>query len=118
MNHFKIIGLRPVLPQTNEFPVDGLTHFEKVEAIQKALYNQDRWFYFYQGIKIAENYESIEMNSLAKTDYSLFSTDSVNISLCAVVGRNGSGKSGLVELLVRTLNKLTAGGTLIGHPRL
>ena len=105
---FRIIAIKAVRPQFDEFPVDAPKRYDKVESIQKVLYEADKWFYFYKGITIAENNANILMSSEAKKDYSLYDTDELKISLCAVVGRNGSGKSSIVELLVRTINNLAA----------
>ena len=79
-----------------------------MEAIQKALYDTDRWFYFYKGITIADDNASVVMTSEAKKDFSLYDSEELKINLCALVGRNGAGKSSLVELLVRTINNLAA----------
>lgn len=108
LNSFKIIGIRAVFPQLDEFSDNSPKHYEKVEAIQKVLYQTNTWFYFYGGITIAENNAFVEMSSEAKKDFSLYDTDNLKISLCAVVGKNGAGKSSLVELLVRTINNLAA----------
>lgn len=96
------------MPSWNEFPVNAPRYLDKVEAIQKALFDTDRWFYYYKGIDIADGNVSITMTSNAKKDYSLYDTDKLKISLCAVVGKNGAGKSSMVELLVRTINNLAA----------
>lgn len=107
-NSFRIIGIKAVWPQPEEFPMADARYYDKVESIQKALYGTDRWYYFYKGITIGDDYQMITMTPQAKQDYSLFDTDEMKISLCAVVGKNGSGKSSIVELLVRTINNLAA----------
>ena len=107
-NSFRIIGIKAALPRWNEFPQNAPRRSDKVEAIQKALYDTDRWFYFYKGITITEGNASVVMTSEAKKDFSLYDTKELKISLCAVVGRNGAGKSSMVELLVRTINNLAA----------
>ena len=107
-NSFRIIGIKAVWPQPEEFPVADAKYYDKVESIQKALYGTDRWYYFYKGITIGDDYQKITMTPQAKQDYSLFDTNEMKISLCAVVGKNGSGKSSIVELLVRTINNLAA----------
>ncbi len=107
-NSFRIIGIKAVMPFWNELPVNAPRYFDKVEAIQKALFDTDKWFYFYKGIDIADGNVSVTMTSIAKKDYSLYDTDQLKISLCAVVGKNGAGKSSMVELLVRTINNLAA----------
>lgn len=107
-NSFRIIGIKAVSPRSDEFPQGVARHMEKVEAIQKALYDTDRWFYFYKGIIVSEDQQRITMTKEAKADFSLYDSEGLKISLCAVVGRNGSGKSSMVELLVRTINNLAA----------
>lgn len=96
------------MPHMDEFPVNAPRHYEKVEAIQKALYDTDRWLYFHKGITITDRNEKVIMTSEAKKDFSIYDTDELKISLCAVVGRNGAGKSSMVELLVRTINNMAA----------
>ena len=95
-------------PHIDEFPENSPRHYEKVEAIQKVLYNTDKWYYFYKGISISENNFQVVMTSEAKKDFSLYDAKGLKISLCAVVGKNGAGKSSIVELLVRTINNLAA----------
>lgn len=112
-NSFRIIGVKAVLPNLEEFPINVAKQYEKVEAIQKVLYGTNRWFYFYKGITVNENDTEIKMSQQAKWDYSFYDTDTMKISICAVVGRNGSGKSAIVELLVRTINNLAA--SLLGE---
>ena len=115
INSFKIIGIKAVRPRPDECPENSTKHYEKVEAIQKVLYDTDKWFYFYKGITISENNSQVEITSEAKKDFSLYDTDELKISLCAVVGRNGAGKSSIVELLVRTINTLAAAMLVAGY---
>lgn len=39
INSFKIIALKAVRPRLDEFPENNARHYEKVEAIQKVLYD-------------------------------------------------------------------------------
>ena len=107
-NSFRIIGIKAVHPHIDELPENSPRHYEKVEAIQKVLYNSDKWYYFYKGISISGNNSQVVMTSEAKKDFSLYDIKGLKISLCAVVGRNGAGKSSIVDLLVRTINNLAA----------
>lgn len=102
-NSFRIIGIKAVSPHIDEFLRNST---DKVEAIQKVLYGTNKWYYFYKGISISADNSQVEMTSEAKKDFSLFDAKGLKISLCAVVGRNGTGKSTIVELLVRTINNL------------
>ena len=107
-NSFRIISIKAVHPTKDELPVDSPKHYDKVEAIQKVLYNSNKWYYFYEGISISENNTQVEMTSEAKKDFSLYDAKGLKISLCAIVGRNGAGKSSIVELLIRAINNLAA----------
>lgn len=108
MNHFTIIGIRPLSPDSNDLVCE-----EKARAIQKALWKKNYWHYFYHGYKIAENNESVELTYEALRDFSLYDTENLKVSVSAIVGKNGSGKSSLVDLLIRMINNLSA--TLLGE---
>lgn len=102
--HFKIIGLRPITPINGDFELSC-----KVQSIHKALFPGDEWLYVYQGYEVSEDLSYVTLKSYEqKRDFSIYDTDSLKISISAVVGRNGAGKSSFVELLIRAINNLTA----------
>lgn len=68
-NSFRIIGIKAVYPNINELPENSPRHYEKVEAIQKVLFNTNKWYYFHKGIYISENNTQVEMTSAAKKDF-------------------------------------------------
>ena len=103
-SHFKIIGLRPTSPHIEDFKV-----CEKAQNIHKALVGIDEWLNVYEGYKVSGDYSCIQLSSLKqRLDYSLYDTDYLKVTVGAIVGRNGAGKSSFVELLVRVINNLTA----------
>ena len=103
-SHFKIIGLRPTSPHIEDFEV-----CEKAQNIHKALVGIDEWLNVYEGYKVSGDYSCIQLSSLKqRLDYSLYDTDYLKVTVGAIVGRNGAGKSSFVELLVRVINNLTA----------
>ncbi len=103
-SHFKIIGLRPTSPLVEDFE-----SYEKAQAIHKALIGLDEWHSIYAGYKVSDDYTNIQLSSIKqKLDYSLYDTNSLKVTVGAIVGRNGAGKSSFVELLVRVINNLTA----------
>ena len=105
MNHFCIIGIRPLSPiNAEENPVC----IEHAHAIQKALWQKNNWHYFYQGYNIEDNLEYVDLTHEALRDFSLYDTDTLKVSVCAVVGKNGSGKSSMIDLLIRMINNLSA----------
>lgn len=62
----------------------------------------------YHGYSIAEDNSFIEVTNEALKDYSLYDTNDLKISISAIVGKNGSGKSSLVDLFIRMINNLSA----------
>ena len=105
MNHFCIIGIHPLLPSLG----DGDSNYaDKAEAIQKALWGKNEWLYFYKGYSIADDGSYIEVSSEALRDFSFYDIDKMKVSVCAIVGKNGSGKSRTVDLMIRIRNNLSA----------
>lgn len=102
----KIIGIR-------FYPYFGVNLDEERRArcIQKSLYGREDWFYFYKGFHVEEKAGVVEEVSV---DYDAFDSDfmlygkegRVQLSLSAIVGQNGTGKSTIVDSMVRLVNNL------------
>lgn len=105
MNHFNIIGIRPLMPSVGD---GNPIYVDKAEAIQKALWGKNEWLYFYKGYSVADDGSYIEVSLEALRDFSFYDTDGMKVSVCAIVGKNGSGKSSTVDLLIRMINNLSA----------
>lgn len=102
-NHdFKIIAVKAIKPDTQNEEV-----LEKVRAIQKALYGNNEWLYLYQGYDIKEDEGIIIVDKLMMDPVPLYGDDKMWVNICAVVGKNGAGKSSLVDLLIRVINNLS-----------
>ena len=102
-NHdFKIIAVKAIKPDTQNEEV-----LEKVRAIQKALYGNNEWLYLYQGYDIKEDEGIIIVDKLMMDPVPLYGDDKMWMNICAVVGKNGAGKSSLVDLLIRVINNLS-----------
>lgn len=106
----KLIGVR-------FYPYDGDNRDAECKAhcIQKSLYGSSQWFYFNKGFRIKENNDGIteiEVNEDAfDSNYLLYSDtehDGINIGISAIVGANGTGKSTLIDTIVRLINNMSA----------
>lgn len=106
----KLIGVR-------FYPYDGDNGEaeRKAHCIQKSLYGSSQWFYFNKGFRIKENNDGIteiEVNEDAfDSNYLLYSDtehDGINIGISAIVGANGTGKSTLIDTIVRLINNMSA----------
>lgn len=100
---FKIIAIKAIRPD-----VDNGVVLEKVRAIQKALYGMTEWLYLYQGYDIQEEEGFIKVNKDVLDPVKLYGSENMWVNICAVVGKNGAGKSSLVDLLIRVVNNLSA----------
>lgn len=85
----------------------------KARCIQKSLYGKKEWFYFNKGFLIEEDNDLVTRilveESAFDTNNLLYSEPGgINISVSAIVGANGTGKSTLVDTIVRLINNMSA----------
>lgn len=114
-SRFRIIAIRPITPTTKDEDI-----LRRVRSIQKKVFGAE-WLYFYSGYKLNEdkgavvNYgdnhplygHTLTVKGDSDKDRLLFDTNSLSVSVSAIVGPNGSGKSSAVELMIRILNNLS-----------
>lgn len=75
--------------------------------IRKVLY-KDRWYLFYKDYEVTQDGKWLKAKAVKSVPSDFYNTaeTSPNISISAIVGKNGDGKSSLVELIVRILNNV------------
>ncbi len=84
--------------------------------IQKSLYGSKNWFYFYKGFTIVdkkENEKEVEYIEVREDAFDsselLYSVKGKSkISVSAIVGENGTGKSTILDTIIRIMNNLSA----------
>lgn len=96
---FRIIGLKMGCPRGLSVELD-----RRVRFMQKSLYGKKDWLYFYQGFEIKSN--GIKVNEHAFDDVLLYQGGKTTISISAIAGQNGAGKSTIIDMVVRLLNNL------------
>lgn len=97
----------------------------EIRSMQKSLYGQKDWFYFYDGVKISDlaegGYEVYLPEGIFDPDFILYRSEKhskvlntdknkylQNININAIIGENGTGKSTLVDMIIRLLNNFSA----------
>jgi len=101
--NFRLIGLRMENCSSSDEQVQM-----QVRAMQKSLYGTNRWFYFYDGFEFDEKQRVCKVRKTAFDDTILYNVGQQTISVSAIVGKNGTGKSTIVDMLIRVLNNLSA----------
>lgn len=103
---FKLIGIKLYSPN-NE---NAIYH---AKMMQKSLYGREDWLYINDGFSISgdvENGFNVAIQEDAfDSEFLLYSPEhGVKVSISAIVGQNGTGKSTIIDMILRTLNNLSA----------
>lgn len=101
----KVLAIRPL-----EYPPKNL----KAGNIHRNL-KAGKLYRFYSGVEINDNGEQVKLVDFDKVPENLYNpsryasgsnVNDVQVDICAVVGQNGSGKSSLIDLMLRIVNNV------------
>ena len=96
---FRIIAFRCLRP---EHPIEGELHY--INRMQRSLSTANRWFKFYQKAKVSCDGRMVALPNDFYDDGMVYDTESLSVNVSAIVGENGSGKSSILDMMVRVLN--------------
>lgn len=95
----------------SNFKIIALKAQEKCDSNFTKVLEKEKLYYFYSDYEITINKdgkEEIKINE--KIVDGIFNNNEIkndiNINICAIVGKNGSGKSSIIELLFRAINNI------------
>lgn len=105
---FKLIGIRLYSPE-----IDNPGAVGNVKIMQKSLYGRKEWIYINDGFTIEGEVESgfsvaINDNAFDAEQYLYGMVNSTKVSVSAIVGKNGTGKSTVADMILRTINNFSA----------
>lgn len=98
---FRILAFKCLRPSN---PVGVELHY--VSRMQRSLAKESRWYTFYNKASISEDGRTVFIPNGFNEDNMLYDSGSISISISAIVGENGSGKSSILDMLIRTLNNV------------
>lgn len=96
---FRIIAFRCLRP---EQPVRMELHH--VNRMQRSLSTTNRWYKFYQNADVSDDGRIVTLPNDFYNDGMIYDTESLSVNVSAIVGENGSGKSSILDMMVRVLN--------------
>jgi hypothetical protein len=95
----------------SNFKIIAIKALEKCDSNFTKVLEKDKLYYFYSDYEIIINKDGKEEIKIKKEIVDGIFNDNeikndININICAIVGKNGSGKSSIIELLFRAINNI------------
>lgn len=108
-SRFRILGFRFV----ENISTDYRHNDYFVRIMHKSHYGNNDWIWFYQHVKTNTNRNEFIIDNALFEDENIYGTKDLAVGVCAIVGQNGSGKSTILDMMIRVLNNVAA--TLVGE---
>ena len=100
---FRVVALK-----TYPSDIDSVAMRSRQRAMQKAAYFHRNWYYFYDGYSIDKKESEIVIDPQRISEISFYDTPTTKVSVSAVVGMNGAGKSSIIDMYIRIVNNIAA----------
>lgn len=86
---------------------------DAVKRIQKSFYGNHKWNYLFSGFNIEDKGKDVKKYSChieegAFNDSLMYNNENQSVSISAIVGKNGTGKSTIIEIIIRVMNNVAA----------
>lgn len=105
---FRVFGLKmePCLKRDKQIQ-------DAVKRIQKSFYGNHKWNYLFSGFNIEDKGKDVKKYSChieegAFNDSLMYNNENQSVSISAIVGKNGTGKSTIIEIIIRVMNNVAA----------
>ena len=106
---FRILGFRFLNGANRNY--GGSEYY--VRAMQKSHFVHNEWIMFYQHVHANVDNLSFFIEDTLYDDEHIYGADNLAVGVCAIVGQNGSGKSTILDMVIRVLNNVAA--SLVGE---
>ncbi len=105
---FRIFGLKMERCHKRDEKIQGA-----VKRIQKSFYGNHKWNYLFSGFNIEDKGKNVKKYSChieedAFNDCLIYNNENQSVSISAIVGKNGTGKSTIIDIIIRVMNNVAA----------
>lgn len=110
-SRFRILGYRCLEMNPSDYSAYNNKHY--VDCMQKSLKDNHEWIMFFQHVAVSKEFDGFVISDAMFEDEAIYGNEDLAVSVCAIVGQNGSGKSTILDMMLRVLNNTAA--SLVGE---